>query len=340
MPVVFLASNTNGGIKKKFYAKKSAAPVAQACVDKHPGNAMKQCSSLANTERQRNSRGDNNNMHNSISMLSLASYKRGAGTFFSQSSDPEGKLSRIQNVLAKFPNKTTGLATKASNLVSIVNTPVYNAFVPENVLKLADYGNNNANKFNYMINGFLRVGAVVVYGHSQVNADNAHLMEVFILHDYLTSGNHNLCKTLLQASNNRINVQRFDCHGCDNVVVPGCGDKYCEDCKPEVSHIQFTLVSINHLLIISFLYYYTSHSTAPFPMRTGRETDMTTCQILASLESKANLEMYGTRRRKTGKDVHLKYIRDLVDISSVQDVCLNELVARRRTQRHHSLRDV
>ena len=257
MPVTFLASNRNGGIKKTLNAKKSAAPVAQACVDRHPGNAKKQSTSLASVQRQRNSCGDNENMHNSISMLSLASHTRGAGTFISLGNDPENKLSRIQNVRVKFPNRTTGIVTKASNIVSILKTPGFNSFAPERARKLADYGNNHRNKFNYMITGFLQFGAVVVYGRGEINANTAHLMEVIVLHDSLTPGNHTLCKTLVQ-DNNKTHVQRFDCHECNNAVALGCGDMYCEDCKPEVSHIQLLhffpsiIYSSSHSYIIHF----------------------------------------------------------------------------------------
>ena len=235
-----LVSNKNGGIKKEVHVRTSAYTVAKSCVDRFSGNAKKQTASLVSTKRHRDSCGDNEGLHNAISMTCLAATKMGAGTFFSLDSDPLRRLDTIQNVLANYPDYTTGLATTMSNVVTILKTPKYNCFAPQCIRDLPDYG-GDINKGRHMLRSFARLGAIVITDGTEVTADNAREKTVLILHDMMKHGNQDELKTLKTLQTGYIKDQKFDCLNCNNAIASngGCG-KYCPDCIPEVSHIQLS----------------------------------------------------------------------------------------------------
>ena len=275
-PLQVQVSDKNGGIKKEVHVRNNAFIVAKSCVDQHKGDANKQCVSLATTERKRNSCEDNEGLHNSISMMCLAATRNG-GDFFSPSSDPNGRLDTIQNVLAEYPDFTTGLATTMSNVVTIVKTPGYNCFASERVRNLSDYGGTD-NKGCKMLKSLKENGAIVVTDGTQVTADNAHEKIVLILHSMMKRNNQEELKTLKNRGDGRvvIDTQRFDCLNCNNAIANnGGGGKYCPDCIPEVSHIQLShfFPQSLHPLILSILPH--SDSTALLPTMTGRQKDTT-----------------------------------------------------------------
>ena len=271
-----LVSNKNGGIKKEVHVRKSAHTVAKSCVDQFSDNAQKQCASLANTERHRDSCGDNKGLHNSISMVCLSATQMDSGDFFSPTSDPHGRLGTIRNVLVEYPTFNIGLATTISNLVTIAKTSGYNCFASAGVRDLPDYGGKGYNKGCKMLQSLRENGAIVVTDGTTVTADNAHEKTVLILHPEMKYNNQDELKTLKIHKNEAIGVQRLDCvhPDCTDAAANGTGGKYCDTHTPEVSHIQHShfFPQSLHPLILPTLP--RSDSSAPFPMRAGRQ-DMT-----------------------------------------------------------------
>ena len=171
-----------------------------------------------------------------------------------------------------------------------------------------DYGGDQ-NLLSTILARLRNANVIVVTDGTDINAENAKVKKIYLISSLLTPDNEDACRQIVH-QNNRLKMERFDCMNCNNAIANnGGGGQYCLAHIPTVSHIQLPhfFPRSFHPLILSIIPH--SDSTAPFPTRPGRQTDMTTCQNLASLESKTNMEMYGTERKKTGTDVQLKHIR-------------------------------
>ena len=249
-----LVSNKNGGITKDVHVRDSAYTVAKSCVETYEDDARKQTASLTHTQRHRDSCGDNEGLHNPMSMFCLAATQMEAGDFFTPTSDPKGRLNAIQNVLAKNPTFNFGVATTMLSLVTIVKTPKYNCFAPKSTRELPDYG-GDYNAGAYMLKSFANRGAICVTDGTQVNADNAHEKIVFILHPMMKYNNQEELKTLKSGDDFVKETQRFDClhPDCTDTAANGTGGKYCNTHKPTVSHCNTHTSFLNHCIRSSFI---------------------------------------------------------------------------------------
>lgn len=302
----YLASNKDGiRIMKKIEVHEEAAPVLQASKTRYQDNAQKLSVSFNTIAMRRNSTGKNPEMNNVLSsLLIIAAGNPMFGEFFDADSL---RANQIQNVIAKHNiniSELRAFATTAYNIVKQFRKPKNNQWLKQSILQRPDYGGHNF--LSTILVRLRELNVIAVTDGTDINAENAKVKKIYLISSLLTLGNEDACRQIVTQST-LPTMERFDCRNCNNAIANnGGGGQYCLAHIPTVSHIQLPhfFPRSFHPLILSIIPH--SDSTAPFPMRTGRQTDGTTCQIRAGVESKANLEMYLTERKKTGTDVQLK----------------------------------
>lgn len=273
----YLASNKGGRrITKKIDVHENAAPVLEASKTRHQDDAQKQVVSLNAIAMRRNSTGKNPEMNNIFStLLNIAAGNPKFGEFFDANSP---RANQIQNVITKHNIKRSELrafATTANNMVKQFRKSKNNQFLKQSIMQRPDYGGNH-NFLQILLKHCRELNIVVVTDGMDITSENAKQKKIYLVHSLLALGNEEACRQLVK-QNNTLKSERPDCEhkDCTAAVGTGGGGKYCPDCIPTVSHIQHShfFPQSFHPLILSIIPH--PDSTAPFPTRTGRETDTT-----------------------------------------------------------------